>query len=357
LVRAREQMSALSSAPALPADALAARRRQFLSTARAYKRQTTSTNPLRRLGARVWPMPRAGQPALLPALARAVIAFVLVLSLMGGMVAAAQSSLPDSPLYGIKLTAEDARLALTREPAQQAALAMTFASERAREMERLAVAQRPMGRQVSIRLQNQLDAALSAAARAPEPEMLRALDKVRTIAQAQAHALAQAQLDAPPEASTQDALRQAEQAMAQAQRQAESGLADPNAFRKRYGRQPGVPGQPTPEATATPQPPTPTVPAQPTTAPEATSTPQVTVTPQRNPAWTGQPPTSAPGPHITGTPQRTGPGPQPTAGQGGPGPQATGTPEGYPGGKPKDGSGSGGGGGTGGNSGGGTRRP
>jgi len=361
LIRAREQLSVLSSAPALPADALAARRRQFLYTARAYKRQTTSVNLLRRLGAWTWPERRASQPAFVPVLARAVIAFVLVLSLVGGTVAAAQSSLPDSPLYSIKLSVEDVRSKFARDPSQQVTLAMTFASKRTREMEQLAIAHRPISNVVSLRLQSQLDAALSAAAQAPEPEMLRLLEQVRLMAQTQERALSQAQVNAPREPGTQDALRQAEQAIAQAQQQAESGLTDPDAFRNRYRHQQGAPVQPTPEATATPRPPTPTTLAQPTATtgatvtPRPSHTPQVTVTPQRIQAGTGQPPTSAPGPQATGTPQQTGPGPQPTAGQGAPEPQATDTPEGYPGGKPGGGSGSGGG--IGGNNGGGTRRP
>lgn len=357
LVGAQDHLSVLAAAPVLPADALAARRRQFLSTARTYKRQAASAHPFQHFMAWVRPAQLTGRPAFVPVLARVAIAFVLMLSIVGGTVAAAQSSLPDSPLYRIKLAMEDARLNLTNDPTQQATLALTFASERTRELERLASARQPISAQVSLRLQNQLDAVLSAAAQAPEPEMLRLLDQVRTTARTQERALMHAQVNAPREASTQDALRLAEQAVTQARQQAESGLTDPNAFRNRYRHEQSAPVQPTPEATATPQPPTPTTSAQPTAMLEATATPQpshtpqVSVTLQRIQAGTGQPPTSAPGPQVTGTPQQTGPGPQPTAGQGGPGPQATD--------KPGDGSGSGGGtGGSGGSgSGGGTRRP
>jgi len=361
LVGARDRLSALAPAPTIPADMLAARRRQFLATARAYKRQTTSADPLQRLIAWLWPPQRWGQPALLPVLVRVAIAFVLVLSVVGGTVATAQSSLPDSPLYSIKLTMEDARLNLTRDPAQQATLAMTFASERTHEMERLAIAHRPINTLVSLRLQNQLDAALSAAARAPEPEMLRLLEQVRSMAQIQERALAQAQLDSPREASTQYVLRLAEQAVTLAQQQAEAGLADPDAFRHQYRRGQDAPVQPTPrpQATTTPQLQTSTtVPQLMATleaiaTPPLSHTPQASVTPQRNQAGTGQPSTSVPGPRVPGTPRQTGPGLQPTPNQAGPGPQATD--------QPGDGSGSGGSGGsdggTGGNNGGGTRRP
>jgi Domain of unknown function (DUF5667) len=358
LVGAQDHLSVLAAAPVLPADALAARRRQFLSTARTYKRQAVSAHPFQHFMAWVRPAQLTGRPAFVPVLARVAIAFVLMLSIVGGTVAAAQSSLPDSPLYSVKLMVEDTRLNLTSDPAQQATLALTFAGERTRELERLASARQPISAQVSLRLQNQLDAVLSAAAQAPEPEMLRLLDQVRTMAQIQERALAQAQINAPREASTQDALRLAEQAVTQARQQAESGLTDPNAFRNRYRHNQSTPIQPTrpsepsvtrpshtPEATAT---------AMATSQPEWTRTPQPTgtreasVTPQRNQAGTGQPPTSVPGPQVTGTPQQTGPGPQPTPGQVGSGPQATD--------KPGDGSGSGGSG-TGGNNGGGTRRP
>jgi len=356
LVGARDGLSVLAPVPAVPADTLAARRRQFLSTARTYKRQAVSAHPFQRFMAWVWPAQRTGQPALLPVLARVAIAFVLVLSIVGGTVVAAQSSLPDSPLYSIKLTVEDARLNLTRDPSQQATLAMAFASERTQEMERLAIANRPIGTLLALRLQSQLDAALNAAARAPEPEMLHLLDQVRMMAQTQERALAQAKVNAPREASTQDALRLAEQAVTLAQQRAEAGLADPDAFRHQYRRGQGMPVQPTPlhEGTTTPQPQTSTTVPQLTATLEATvtpqpsHTPQATVTLQRNQAGTGQPPTSAPGPQVTVTPRQTGPGPQPTA-QGGPAPQPT---SGSGGGTGGNGSGSG----TGGN-GGGTRRP
>jgi hypothetical protein len=98
LVGARNRLSALAAAPAVPADTLAARRRQFLTTARTYKRQAVSVHPFQRFMTWVWPVQRTGQPAFAPVLARVAIAFVLVLSIVGGTVAAAQSSLPDSPL-------------------------------------------------------------------------------------------------------------------------------------------------------------------------------------------------------------------------------------------------------------------
>lgn len=333
--------------PALSKDVLTTRRAQFLATARTYRRQAASAHPFRRFVASL------GQPVRVTALARVAIAFVLVLSIAGGTLAATLSSLPDSPLYGLKLTAEDARFSLTHDPAQQAMLALAFANERVRELQGLAAARRPISTQVSLRLQNQLDAALSAAARVPEREMLQVLTQVRATAQTQEPVLMQAQLDAPREASAQDALRLAEQAMAQAQQQAESGLADPEAFRNQYHHSQGAPVQPTlpPQQNITRPSSTPEALATATTTPQPeltqtvqpTGTREASITPQRNQTGTGQPPTSAPGPQATVTPGQVGPGPQPTPGPSGPGPQPTAG--------PGDGADSGGG------TGGGTRRP
>ncbi len=118
-------------------------------------------------------------------------------------VAAAQSSLPDSPLYRIKLTAEDTRQALTQDPARQTTLAMGLAGKRIREMEQLSSADRPISAQVTARLEAHLDAALSAARQAPDAEMARLLEQVRASTQVQERALARAQVNAPQSAGSQ----------------------------------------------------------------------------------------------------------------------------------------------------------
>jgi uncharacterized membrane protein YgcG len=316
LVEARAQLDLLSQAPRLSADSVAARRRQFLTATRAFKLQPAPETWLQRLTGWLFLSGQRAQPAWIPALARVVIALAVIASVLSGTAAAAQASLPDSSLYGVKLMLEDARLQLTNDPAQQAMLALAFAAERAREMERMAAFHQAIGADVSLRLQNQLDAALRYAARASDSDLLRLLERARAMTQDHERALAQARLQA--QANSQAALLSAEQAMAQARQQAEAGLADPNTFRSRYRRGQSAPAQPTaaPQATTTQQQPTlqPTVPAT-TTQPPATL--QASVTPQRTPAGPGQLPTSAPGPKVTVSPRQTGPGSQPTPGQGG----------------------------------------
>lgn len=310
LAQARTRLDVLAPAPLLSTQVIAARRREFLAAARGFKRQPAPDGLPARLAR--W----LAQPGGVPALARVAIAVILVLGLITGTAAAARASLPDSPLYGLKLGLEDVRLSLAGDPAQQANLALAFATERSREMERLAESNRPIQAWVAQRLQSQLDMALQSAAAVDGPDMQRLLEQVRATTGMQARTLAQARLNAPQGA--QDALQQAEQAMIQAQQRAEQGLADPNTFRNRFRHRLGEPPQATgtPEATAT----------QPAPTPRSWATPQasathdllVTITPQRNQYGPGQPLAGTPGPKVSVTPGRFGPGPQSTPDPSGP---------------------------------------
>lgn len=74
---------------------------------------------------------------LRPGLA-AVVMLAVVLLAGGGVVAAAGNSLPDSPLYSVKLATESVRLALTPSDLGKAELNAQFADERVDEIIRLA---------------------------------------------------------------------------------------------------------------------------------------------------------------------------------------------------------------------------
>ncbi len=342
LVEARERLNVLAPPPALSATSVAERRRQFLAAAREAKPQAVSDGTFQRLIRWILPIRRKEQPMWIPAFARVALVFMIVLSVLGGTAAAAQASGPDSPLYGVKLAIEDARLSLTSDPTQQATLALTFATERSREIERMVVSNQADSGQVQQRLQAQLELALRNAARASQSETLRLLEQIRAMTQTQERVLTQAQVRASTR--TQETLRLALQIMAQTRQQAEAGLADPNVFRNRYRHREGEPTQPppTPGSTTTPSPSTPpaTVTAAPTHQP--TRTPYPSVTPQRQQTGPGQPPTGTPGSHATVTPQQTGPGPQPTPGQGDSTPRPT-PGQGGPGSQPTAGPGGGGG--------------
>ena len=67
---------------------------------------------------------------LRPKLLALACAVVLVVSGLGISVAAAQASLPGSPLYGLKRESEQVRLKLARSPDAQSALYLDFATRR-----------------------------------------------------------------------------------------------------------------------------------------------------------------------------------------------------------------------------------
>lgn len=73
-----------------------------------------------------------------PYLVRTLVVAVVILSLVAGATAASADSLPDEPLYGLKLASEHVRLSLARTPADRAAVELSLAERRLAEAERLA---------------------------------------------------------------------------------------------------------------------------------------------------------------------------------------------------------------------------
>ena len=74
----------------------------------------------------------------------ALLAALLIAALLGGVVAATSSfSTPDSPLYRVKRSGEDALLKLARDPISRSDLDIKLAEERMREAEGMAAAGKP----------------------------------------------------------------------------------------------------------------------------------------------------------------------------------------------------------------------
>jgi hypothetical protein len=74
-----------------------------------------------------------------PFIVRAAVSGVLVISLVASASVASADSLPDEPLYGLKIASEQVRLALARSPEDRAAVWLSMAEHRLAEAERLAV--------------------------------------------------------------------------------------------------------------------------------------------------------------------------------------------------------------------------
>lgn len=327
LIDTRQQLEVLRNVPPLSASDVALRRSQFLSAARAIARQPEPARRFQRVMG--WILPSSGQErsVWIPALVRVAVILLTVLGTLGGAAAMAQSSLPGSPVYGLKLVIEDARLSLTADPSQRVILNLAFTAERTREIQRVAVTDRTISPKVQQRLNANLDAALQSADAASDDVAPRLLEQIRMTVQVQERSLAQAQLHAPEGA--QMPLQLAQQAMARARVQAEQALSDPS--RLRYRHRLGTPGEsaatptgkpqtptPTRQTTATPQPtwtPPATITTIGTVTPQITVTPELTLTPQYNGAEPRQLPTRTAGPQATVEPKQTEPNAQPTSGQ------------------------------------------
>lgn len=349
----------LRPAPLPAAADLAADREEFLAELAQLVTPDVSVGPLVRLNRWITqhPLPSLIQTYLFKEqrrmntlLIKAMLVLTLVFGAASGAVAASAHSLPGGPLYPLKLGLEEASLALTGDPVQQAGQWQERVRERAAEISQMAVNGQTVGEAELARLQTQTQACLQQMANLPDPVMGQQLERFQQMTQQQQQLLEQ---------TGGSQVQAAAQTMAQARQAAGDGLADPAAFRYRYGlhRPDEAPPQPTltpgagrqatpPEATPvrpvhTPQPtgdahrygpqPTQPGPGQPGGNPEATCTPTGDAHrygPQPTQPGPGQPGGNPAGQSTpTGDAHRYGPQPtQPGPGQPGGNPEATCTP-------------------------------
>jgi hypothetical protein len=157
---------------------------------------------------------------------------VLTIALGGGMILAADRSVPGAWLYPIKLAAEDVRLAFVQAPVARVDLLLNLVGERAEEIKVLAAVGEGLPDALVARMEGHIEAALIQAAQAGDVEMVpllrRAAERMRT----QAQMLENVQATAPPQA--QAGLARAMAACQQGVEAAEEGIRDPRAFRQRY---------------------------------------------------------------------------------------------------------------------------
>lgn len=170
----------------------------------------------------------------------AVLALVVIVTLLGsGLVWAASDSLPGDLLYPVKLTTEDVRLALASGPGDQVNLALGFVEERAGEMQALAAAGAGIPDETVVRMERQVERALTQTALAEGEKMSGLLKQVAARTSTQAQRLAGLHASAPQQA--QAGLERATTALRRSARAAEEGLNDPATFRWRYRQRAGEP--------------------------------------------------------------------------------------------------------------------
>lgn len=164
---------------------------------------------------------------------KAMLVFGLLFGSAGATAAMAASSLPDSPLYPVKLAMEDARLAVTPNPAQRARLHLAMAQERTLEIEQQALNGDIPGEATLNRLQHHLSYALQLSSQLPADEMAGVLTQARQMTQTRTEQMTQTQAQIGEPA--QEPLRHANQLLNQAGGEAKGGLENPLAFRNRHG--------------------------------------------------------------------------------------------------------------------------
>ncbi len=238
-------LTALRAVEMPSAQALATDRRDFLDEISALSPSPVSLGPAARLKkwmARYF-FPQVQIPTLqLPKfkeqrqmsalLIKAMLVFGVIFGSAGGTAAMAAESLPDSPLYPVKLAMENARLSMADTPAAQAKLHLELAQTRAMEMEKLAQQGNTPDASVMTHLQQHLEQAFAHAAQTSDPTMTQLLVQAQAILEAQAQNLAQPA--GHPNDPAHAALQQASQLLQQAGQEAAEGIEDPNVFRSHH---------------------------------------------------------------------------------------------------------------------------
>ena len=172
----------------------------------------------------------------------------------GGVVYAAQDSLPDQALYPVKTWSEDAILSLTGSTQTRLNYALDFSDRRVAEMAALLAAGKPIPDGVETRLQNELDMALQLASGMNDPQAIQQMVQIRQRAETQMQTMTALMSGTP---GTAGPLLSMAQARLQEQIQlAAMGETDMPGFRmqvqQRFQNQGGS-GEPTPGTGNNPQ--------------------------------------------------------------------------------------------------------
>ena len=164
---------------------------------------------------------------------------VMGLGLGGGHVSA--ESLPGDPLYGLKLAAEQVRLALAADAGDRADLSLAAAEARMSETTQLLQQNRLVDEETVARTRQQLEATLQAALRLNDSEAAGSLQRLAVSVQQHKRTMTAAVGEAP-EAPLQQLLRE----MERVRLEADAGAQDPEGLRirLRQGTPPIPPEQP-----------------------------------------------------------------------------------------------------------------
>jgi hypothetical protein len=164
--------------------------------------------------------------------ARVAATVAVIISLGSGTVALANDSLPETPLYPVKLILEDTRMAMANNPVEQASLQMSLAQVRLQEMTQLTQAGDEIDEPLVSRLETHLQQALQLAAQTDETDLVGLLTQMQTMLQNEQQTMTQ---QGDP---AQAMFGSVTQILNQYQERVQAGLDDPPMFRWRHSQNP-----------------------------------------------------------------------------------------------------------------------
>ena len=219
---------------------LEADRRQFLRAVNQLENQPVSPGPLGRINnwmAAVIPFYAIKQPLrtqekwkMSPIFVNIVLMIIMLVASAGGTVAVAASSLPDSPLYPVKLAVEKIQVGTLADPEKLAAQHLVLAQNRSREIIRQAQLGIPVEQSTTLRLQEHFNLALQYTAQLGETEMSGLLMQAQHMIQEQLQEMEQVRSSLKLE--QQESLQEPVRFLQQTQARVQAGLEDPLAFRE-----------------------------------------------------------------------------------------------------------------------------
>ena len=228
-----------------PAALLEADRRRFLQAVDQLENQPVSPGLLGRINnwmAAVIPFYAIKQPLrtqekwkMSPIFVNITLMIVMLVASAGGTVAAAAGSLPDSPLYPVKLAVEKIQVDMLADPERLAHQHLVLAQTRSREILRQAQLGTPVEQSTTLRFQEHFNLALQYAAQLGEAEMAGLLTHAQQMIQAQLQEMEQVRTRLNWQ--QQDPLAEPVRILQQIQARVLVGLEDLSAFREqaRFG--------------------------------------------------------------------------------------------------------------------------
>lgn len=308
LIQTAQQAAVLAEPPLPPPQRLAPGRQLFLAEA-ARLRAGATQRPA---------MPLWLRGAMRPAAAFIAVLLIVALALSTGQ--AVSASLPGEGLYSLKLAAEDARLAITRDPQVRATLSLAQIKDRLDEIVAVLAQGRPLDEVAAERVRRQLAATLMAAVQVEDAAAAQALQRLETALRERQQTMTVAMDDLPEPERT--ALGRLVRLMERVREEAQAGQVDPAGLRQRLRQ--GVPLDPAESLPwrATPRPSSSPGPEGPQPTDQSGAGPGLQPSPIRpgdDPGSSTQPtPTSQPPrPIATEQPSRDpSPSPRPTDGSG-----------------------------------------